>query len=31
MEKGYNFITLGNDLIYMKEGVLAHMEKLGLK
>ena len=31
MERGYNFITLGNDLIYMKEGVLAHMEKLGLK
>jgi len=31
MEKGYNFITIGNDLIYMKTGVLAHLEKLGLK
>ncbi len=31
IERGYNFITLGNDLIYMKKGVLAHMEKLGLK
>ena len=31
MEKGYNFITIGNDLIYMKNGVLAQMEKLGLK
>jgi 2-keto-3-deoxy-L-rhamnonate aldolase RhmA len=31
MERGYNFITLGNDLIYMKAGVLAHLEKLGLK
>ena len=31
MEKGYNFITIGNDLIYLKNGVLAQMEKLGLK
>jgi 4-hydroxy-2-oxoheptanedioate aldolase len=31
MEKGYNFITIGNDLIYMRKGVLAHMEKLALK
>jgi 2-keto-3-deoxy-L-rhamnonate aldolase RhmA len=31
MEKGYNFITIGNDLVYMKNGVLAHMEKLDLK
>jgi len=31
MEKGYNFITIGNDLIYMKNGVFAQMEKLGLK
>ncbi len=31
MEKGYNFITIGNDLIYMKNGVLAQMAKLGLK
>jgi len=31
MEKGYNFITIGNDLTYMKNGVLAQMEKLGLK
>jgi 2-keto-3-deoxy-L-rhamnonate aldolase RhmA len=31
MEKGYNMITLGNDLIYMKNGVLNHMKELGLK
>jgi 2-keto-3-deoxy-L-rhamnonate aldolase RhmA len=31
MEKGYNMITLGNDLIYMKNGVLNHMNELGLK
>jgi 2-keto-3-deoxy-L-rhamnonate aldolase RhmA len=30
MEKGYNFITIGNDLLYMKKGVLNHMNELGL-
>jgi 2-keto-3-deoxy-L-rhamnonate aldolase RhmA len=31
MEKGYNLITIGNDLIYLKNGVLNHMKELGLK
>jgi 2-keto-3-deoxy-L-rhamnonate aldolase RhmA len=31
MEKGYNFITIGNDLIYLKNGVLNHLKELGLK
>jgi 2-keto-3-deoxy-L-rhamnonate aldolase RhmA len=30
IEKGYNFITLGNDLIYMRKGVEAHFKELGL-
>jgi len=31
MEKGYNFITIGNDLIYLKNGVNDHMKSLGIK
>lgn len=31
MEKGYNMITLGNDLIYLKNGVLNQRKELGLK
>ncbi len=30
MEKGYNFITLGNDLMYLKRGVQNHRKELGL-
>ena len=30
MEKGYNFITIGNDLVYMKKGVLNQRKELGL-
>ena len=30
MEKGYNIVTLGNDLIYMKMGVANHFKELGL-
>jgi 2-keto-3-deoxy-L-rhamnonate aldolase RhmA len=31
MEKGYNFITLGNDLIYIRMGVENHLKELGLR
>ncbi len=31
MEKGYNFITIGNDLVFLKNGVNDHMKKLGIK
>ena len=31
MDKGYNFITIGNDLVYMRKGVLNHMKELGLQ
>lgn len=31
IKKGYNFITVGNDLIYMRRGVQNHMKELGLK
>ena len=30
MEKGYNLVTLGNDLMYMKAGVKNHFKELGL-
>ncbi len=30
MKKGYNFITIGNDLKLLKAGILEHMKKLGL-
>lgn len=30
MERGYNFITIGNDLIYLKQGVLNQRKELGL-
>ncbi len=30
MEKGYNFITIGNDLMYLKRGVQNHRKELGL-
>ena len=30
MEKGYNLITIGNDLIYLKQGVLNQRKELGL-
>jgi 2-keto-3-deoxy-L-rhamnonate aldolase RhmA len=30
MEKGYNLITIGNDLIYLKRGVQNHRKELGL-
>jgi 2-keto-3-deoxy-L-rhamnonate aldolase RhmA len=30
MKKGYNLVTLGNDLIYAKKGVLAHFKELGI-
>lgn len=31
IEKGYNFITLGNDLIYMRKGVEDHFRELGIR
>lgn len=31
IKKGYNFITLGNDLIYMRMGVQNQLRQLGLK
>ena len=31
MEKGYNLVTLGNDLIYMRRGAEAHLRELGIK
>jgi 2-keto-3-deoxy-L-rhamnonate aldolase RhmA len=31
IEKGYNFITLGNDLLYMKKAVQDHLKELGLR
>jgi 2-keto-3-deoxy-L-rhamnonate aldolase RhmA len=31
MEKGYEFITIGNDLLFLRDGVNDHMQKLGLK
>jgi len=31
IKKGYNFITVGNDLTYMRRGVQNHMKELGLK
>ncbi len=31
IEKGYNMVTLGNDLIYMKMGVENQFKELGLK
>jgi 2-keto-3-deoxy-L-rhamnonate aldolase RhmA len=30
MDKGYNMVTLGNDLIYMKKGVEAQFKELGI-
>jgi 2-keto-3-deoxy-L-rhamnonate aldolase RhmA len=30
MEKGYNLITIGNDLTYLKQGVLNQRKELGL-
>ena len=30
MKKGYNLVTLGNDLIYAKMGVQAHFKELGI-
>jgi 2-keto-3-deoxy-L-rhamnonate aldolase RhmA len=30
MQKGYNMVTLGNDLIYMRKGVEAQFKELGL-
>ena len=30
MKKGYNLVTLGNDLIYARRGVLAHFKELGI-
>jgi 2-keto-3-deoxy-L-rhamnonate aldolase RhmA len=30
LEKGYNFITIGNDILYLKKGVLDHRKELGL-
>jgi hypothetical protein len=30
MEKGYNLITIGADLIYLKQGVLNQRKELGL-
>jgi len=30
MKKEYNLVTLGNDLIYAKKGVLAHFKELGI-
>jgi 4-hydroxy-2-oxoheptanedioate aldolase len=31
IEKGYNMVTLGNDLIYMRRGVEAQFRELGIK
>jgi 2-keto-3-deoxy-L-rhamnonate aldolase RhmA len=31
IDKGYNFITIGNDLIYMRKGVQAQFQELELK
>jgi 4-hydroxy-2-oxoheptanedioate aldolase len=31
IEKGYNMVTLGNDLIYMRKGVEAQFKELGIK
>jgi 2-keto-3-deoxy-L-rhamnonate aldolase RhmA len=31
MKKGYNLVTIGNDLIYAKKGVLMQFKELGLK
>lgn len=31
MDKGYNMVTLGNDLIYMRKGVEAQFKELGIK
>lgn len=31
IDRGYNMVTLGNDLIYMKEGVLRQFKELGIK
>lgn len=31
IEKGYNLVTLGNDLIYMRKGVQNHFKELGLR
>jgi 2-keto-3-deoxy-L-rhamnonate aldolase RhmA len=31
INKGYNLVTLGNDLIYARMGVLAQLKELGLK
>jgi len=31
IDKGYNMVTLGNDLIYMKQGVLNQFKELGIK
>lgn len=30
MEKGYNLITIGNDLVYLRQGVLNQRKELGL-
>lgn len=30
MKKEYNLVTIGNDLIYAKKGVLAHFNELGI-
>jgi len=30
MKKEYNLVTLGNDLIYAKKGVLAQFKELGI-
>jgi 2-keto-3-deoxy-L-rhamnonate aldolase RhmA len=31
MKKGYNLVTIGNDLIYAKKGVLNHFKELGIQ
>ncbi len=31
MAKAYNLVTLGNDLVYAKKGVLTHFKKLGIE
>jgi 2-keto-3-deoxy-L-rhamnonate aldolase RhmA len=31
IEKGYNLVTLGNDLIYMRMGVQNHFKELGIR
>jgi hypothetical protein len=30
MEKGYNLVTVGNDLIYMRMGVQNQFRELGI-